>query len=95
MCIIHHLPSFVSLQQYRACGVDPLGLGIICASYITVLQAIPILSPLLFMPSLYSTLNFYINILAQLPLQGFAYINPWALWRYRIYIPEAGILYEL
>ena len=32
------------MQQYRACVIDFLGMGIICASYITVLcvQAIPI-----------------------------------------------------
>ena len=42
------------VRQYRACVVDSLGVGI----YITVVcvQGIPILSPLLFMPSLYSTL---------------------------------------
>ena len=46
------------VRQYRACVVDSLGLGIIHVSYITVVcvQGIPILSPLLFMPSLYSTL---------------------------------------
>ena len=46
------------VQQYRACVVDSLGLGITYVSYITVLcvQGIPILSPSLFMPSLYSTL---------------------------------------
>ena len=45
------------VRQYRACVVDSLGLGITCV-YITVLcvQGIPILSPLLFVPSLYSTL---------------------------------------
>ena len=44
------------VRQYRACVVDSLGLG--STSYITVLcvQGIPILSPLLFVPSLYSTL---------------------------------------
>ena len=44
------------VRQYRACVVDSLGLG--TTSYITVLcvQGIPILSPSLFMPSLYSTL---------------------------------------
>ena len=46
------------VRQYRACVVDSLGVGITHVSYITVVcvQGIPILSPLLFMPSLYSTL---------------------------------------
>ena len=45
------------VRQYRACVVDSLGLEL-HVSYITVLcvQGIPILSPSLFMPSLYSTL---------------------------------------
>ena len=52
----------LSLQQYRACVVDSLGLGIV--SYITVLYilGIPILSLLIFMPSLYSHSNFYIYL---------------------------------
>ena len=46
------------VRQYRACVVGSLGLGITCLIYITVLcvQGISILSPSLFMPSLYSTL---------------------------------------
>ena len=43
------------VRQYRACVVDSLGLGITCVTVLCV-QGIPILSPLLFMPSLYSTL---------------------------------------
>ena len=45
------------VRQYRACVVDSLGVGITW-SYITVVcvQGIPILSPLLFKPSLYSAL---------------------------------------
>ena len=45
------------VRQYRACVVDSLGVEL-HVSYITVVcvQGIPILSPLLFMPSLYSTL---------------------------------------
>ena len=43
------------MRQYRACGIDSLGWEL-RASSITVLcvQAVMILSPLLFMPSLYS-----------------------------------------
>ena len=56
-CICTPLLSCVSLQQYRACVVDSLGLGITCVLYtVLCVQGIPILSPLLFMPSLYSTL---------------------------------------
>ena len=43
------------VRQYRACVVDSLGLGITGVTVVCV-QGIPILSPLLFMPSLYSTL---------------------------------------
>ena len=45
------------VRQYRACVVDSTWAGNY-VSYITVLcvQGIPILSPSLFMPSLYSTL---------------------------------------
>ena len=45
------------VRQYRACVVDSLGMGITCV-FFTVLcvQGIPSLSPLLLMPSLYSTL---------------------------------------
>ena len=45
------------VRQYRACVVDSLGWEL-HVSYITVVcvQGIPILSPLLFMSSLYSTL---------------------------------------
>ena len=42
------------MRQYRACVVDSLGLGIT----VLCIQTIPILSHLLFMPSLYSTFNF-------------------------------------
>ena len=53
------------MRQYRACGIDSLGWDL-RASSITVLcvQAVMILSPLLFMPSLYShsnSKNFYIT----------------------------------
>ena len=55
----------MSLRQYRACGIDSLGWEL-RASSITVLcvQAVMILSPSLFMPSLYShsnLKNFYIT----------------------------------
>ena len=47
------------VRQYRACVVDSLGLGITCVLYqCTMCTGIPILSPSLFMPSLYSTLKF-------------------------------------
>ena len=54
------------MRQYRACGIDSFGLGSYVQSSITVLcvQAVMILSPLLFMPSLYShsnSKNFYIT----------------------------------
>ena len=42
------------VRQYRACVVDSLGLGITCL--VLCVKGIPILSPLLFMPSLYPTL---------------------------------------
>ena len=42
------------VRQYRACVVDSLGLGIT----VLCVQGIPILSPLLFMPSLYSEFFF-------------------------------------
>ena len=46
------------VRQYRASVIDSLGLEITCVTYITVLcvQGILILSPLLLMPSPYSTL---------------------------------------
>ena len=44
------------VRQYRACVVDSLGLGITCHITVLCIQRIPILSPLLFLPSLYSTL---------------------------------------
>ena len=40
------------VRQYRACVVDSLGLGITCALYHSTMCGIPILSPLLFMPSI-------------------------------------------
>ena len=43
------------MRQCRACVVEYLGLGITDIAVLCV-QAIPTLSPLLFMPSLYSTL---------------------------------------
>ena len=48
------------VRQYTACVVDSLGLGIY-VSYITAIcvQGIPILSLLIFRPSLYSHLNIY------------------------------------
>ena len=39
------------LQQYRACVVDSLGLGITCHITVLCVQAVMILSPLLFMSS--------------------------------------------
>ena len=56
---VHHSLSCVPLQQYRACIVDSLGLGITCVLYVLCVQGTPILSLLLFMPSLYST--FYLK----------------------------------
>ena len=44
------------VRQYGACVVDSLGVGITCVLYHSSVQGIPILSPLLFKPSLYSTL---------------------------------------
>ena len=44
------------VRQYRACVVDSLGLEITCHITVLCVQGIPILSPLLFVPSLYSTL---------------------------------------
>ena len=46
------------VRQYRACVIDSIGLGITCVLYHCTMcvQGIPILSPLLIMPSLYSTL---------------------------------------
>ena len=45
------------VRQYRACVVDSLGLGIVCliSLYYVCVQSIPILSPLILMPSLNST----------------------------------------
>ena len=58
---VHHSLSCVLLRQYtcRTCVIDSLGLGKLPVSYITVLcvQGIPVLSPQLFMPSLYSNLK--------------------------------------
>ena len=54
MVIVQFRGSLV--RQYRACVVDSLGLGITltkCISlHVLCVQGIPILSPLLFMPSL-------------------------------------------
>ena len=51
MVIVQFRGSLV--RQYRACVVDSLGLGITLISlHVLCVQGIPILSPLLFMPSL-------------------------------------------
>ena len=46
------------VRQYRACVVDSLELGITCVFTVLCVQGISILSPLHFMPSLYSTFLF-------------------------------------
>ena len=58
MVIVHFRGRLV--QQYRACVVDSLGLGIMC--HITVL-CVQDLSLLIFMPSLYSHSNLSIIIM--------------------------------
>ena len=56
MVIVQFRGSLV--RQYRACVVDSLGLGITCLISLYCVQHIPILSLLIFMPSLYSTFQF-------------------------------------
>ena len=53
----------VSLRQYRACVVDSLGLWITCNITVLCVQGILILSPFIFMPSLYSTFEFFVRMM--------------------------------
>ena len=85
------------MRQYRACGFDSLDWEL-CASSITVLcvQAVMILSPSLFMPSLYSHSNlknfvpshFYTDLIASSDAAG-AMLQAAKKRDYVVYTPVA------